>query len=182
MYYFQSTICHPHIILEILLSSHSLSCTGFSKSLYKTICFDHTIKAFIPTPTGLHQPINGSLELAHFVSTFRIDKTFWLHHIQLFFNKSIKEELYIMQPESFVDLKGANKVWKLQRSIYALVEASRSWNIPFDEVIKAYGFTQTYGEACIYKKVSGSSVAFLILYVDDILLIGNDIEFLDSIK
>ena len=30
--------------------------------------------------------------------------------------------------------------------------------------------------------MSGSSVAFLILYVDDILLIGNDIEFLDSIK
>ena len=51
-----------------------------------------------------------------------------------------------------------------------------------DELIKAYGFIQTFGEACIYKKVSGSSVAFLILYVDDILLIGNDIEFLDSIK
>ena len=49
-------------------------------------------------------------------------------------------------------------------------------------MIKAYGFMQTYGEVCIYKKVSGSSVAFLILYVDDILLIGNDIEFLDSIK
>ena len=30
--------------------------------------------------------------------------------------------------------------------------------------------------------MSGSFVAFLILYVDDILLIGNDIEFLDSIK
>ena len=30
--------------------------------------------------------------------------------------------------------------------------------------------------------MSGSSVAFLILYVDDILLIGNDTEFLDSIK
>src|SRR4051812_32471041 len=52
----------------------------------------------------------------------------------------------------------------------------------FDSVIKAFGFVQTFGEACIYKKVSGSSVAFLILYVDDILLIGNDIEFLDSIK
>ena len=48
-------------------------------------------------------------------------------------------------------------------------------------MIKAYGFIQTFGEACIYKKVSGSSIAFLILYVDDIL-IGNDIEFLDSIK
>ena len=49
-------------------------------------------------------------------------------------------------------------------------------------MIKAYGFILTFGEACIYKKVSGSFVAFLILYVDDILLIGNDIEFLDSIK
>ena len=62
------------------------------------------------------------------------------------------------------------------------MQASRSWNIRFDEVIKAYGFIQTFREACIYEKVSGSSVAFLILYVDDILLIGNDIEFLDSIK
>ena len=62
------------------------------------------------------------------------------------------------------------------------MQASRSWNIRFDEVIKAYGFIQTFGEACIYKKVCGSSVAFLILYVDDILLIGNDTEFLDSIK
>ena len=41
---------------------------------------------------------------------------------------------------------------------------------------------QTYGEACVYKKVSGSSIAFLILYVDDILLIGNNVGFLDSIK
>ena len=71
---------------------------------------------------------------------------------------------------------------KLQRSIYGLVQASRSCNIRFDELIKAYVFIQTFGEACIYKNVSGRSVAFLILYVDDILLIGNDIEFLDSIK
>ena len=88
----------------------------------------------------------------------------------------------MMQPEGFVDPKGANKECKLQRSIYGLVQASRSWNKRFDEMIKAFGFTQTYGEACVYKKASGSSVAFLILYLDDILLIGNDIEFLDSIK
>ena len=88
----------------------------------------------------------------------------------------------MVQPEGFFNPKGANKMCKLQQSIYGLVQASRSWNIRFDEVIKAYGFIQTYGEDYIYKKVSGSSVAFLILYVDDILLIGNDIEFLDSIK
>ena len=51
-----------------------------------------------------------------------------------------------------------------------------------DEVTKAYGFIKTYSEACIYKKVSGSSVAFLILYVDDILLIGNDVELMENIK
>ena len=62
------------------------------------------------------------------------------------------------------------------------MQASRSWNIRFDSVIKAYGFILTFGEACIFKKVSGSSVAFLILYVDDILLIENDTEFLNSIK
>ena len=47
-------------------------------------------------------------------------------------------------------------------------------------MIKDFGFMQTYGEACVYKKVSGSSIAFLILYVDDILLMGNDIELLES--
>uniref|UniRef100_A0A8I7B3U5 Polyprotein n=1 Tax=Hordeum vulgare subsp. vulgare TaxID=112509 RepID=A0A8I7B3U5_HORVV len=99
-----------------------------------------------------------------------------------FLNGNLKEELYMMQPEGFVDPKGANKVCKLQRSIYGLVQASRSWNIRFNEVIKAFGFIQVYGEACLYKKVSGSSVAFLVLYVDDILLMGNDIEMLESIK
>ena len=99
-----------------------------------------------------------------------------------FLNGFLEEELYMMQPEGFVDPKGANKVCKLQRSIYGLVQASRSWNKRFDSVIKAYGFIQNFGQACIYNKVSGSSVAFLILCVNDILLIGNDIEFLDSIK
>ena len=85
-----------------------------------------------------------------------------------------------MQLEGFVNPKGANKICKLQRSIYGVVQASRSWNIRFDKLIKAYSFIQTCGEAYIYKKVSGISIAFLILY--DILLIRNDIEFLDSIK
>ena len=79
-----------------------------------------------------------------------------------FLNGYLNEELYMMQPEGFVDPKGANKVCKLQRSIYGLVQASRSWNIRFDEVIKANGFIQTFDEACIYNKVSGSTTTFLI--------------------
>ena len=92
-----------------------------------------------------------------------------------FLNGEIEEELYMMQPKGFVDPKDADKVCKLQRFIYGLKQASRSWNLRFDKVIKGFGFVQTYGEACIYKKVSGTFVAFLVLYVDDILLIGNDI-------
>ena len=56
--------------------THFLVNTGLSKILYKTICFDQLIKAYIPTPRCLHQSIDGSLELAHFVSIFRIDKNF----------------------------------------------------------------------------------------------------------
>jgi hypothetical protein len=47
-----------------------------------------------------------------------------------------------------------------------LKQASRSWNIHFDEVVKRFGFLQNKEEACVYKKESGSSIAFLIMYVD----------------
>ena len=60
-----------------------------------------------------------------------------------FLNGFLKEELYMMQPEGFVDPKNANKVCKLQRSIYGLVQASWSWNIHFDEMIKDFGLTQS---------------------------------------
>jgi hypothetical protein len=43
-----------------------------------------------------------------------------------FLNGNIEEELYMVQPEGFVDPKGANKVCKLQRSIYGLKQTSRS--------------------------------------------------------
>ena len=46
----------------------------------------------------------------------------------------------MMQPEGFVDPKGVTKMCKLQRSIYELVQASQSWNIQFDELIKVYSF------------------------------------------
>ena len=62
-------------------------------------------------------------------------------------NRFLKEELYMMQQQGFVNPKGANKVCKLQRSIYGLVQASRSWNIRFDKLIKAYSFIHTCGEA-----------------------------------
>ncbi|GJT50518.1 retrotransposon protein, putative, ty1-copia subclass [Tanacetum coccineum] len=47
---------------------------------------------------------------------------------------------------------------------------------------KRFGFSRSEDESCIYVIVSGSVVVFLVLYVDDILLIGNDIPMLQSVK
>ena len=69
-----------------------------------------------------------------------------------FFNGFIKEELYIMQQEGFVNPKDANKMCKLQQSIYGLVQAPRSWNIRFDKLIKAYGFIQTFEKPVFTRK------------------------------
>jgi len=99
-----------------------------------------------------------------------------------FLNGNLTEDVYMMQPEGFVDPKNVGKVCKLQKSIYGLKQASRSWNIRFDEVVKGFGFIKNEEEACVYKKVSGSSVVFLIIYGDDILLIGNNIPMLETIK
>ena len=52
----------------------------------------------------------------------------------------------------------------------------------YDEAIIQFGFLKNEDEPCVYKKLSGSSIVFLELYVDDILLIRNDILMLDSVK
>ena len=62
------------------------------------------------------------------------------------------------------------------RSIYGLKQASRSWNIRFDEAIKSFGFSQNMDEPCVYKKVSGSTITFLVLYVDDILKVQKRVQ------
>ncbi|KAJ9547029.1 hypothetical protein OSB04_019572 [Centaurea solstitialis] len=60
--------------------------------------------------------------------------------------------------------------------------ASRSWSLHFDERIKEFGSAKSGFEPCVYTKFSGSIVTFLVLYVDDILLIGNDMPTLQSVK
>ena len=71
---------------------------------------------------------------------------------------------------------------KLSRLIYGLKQASRNWNHRFDKAIRSYGFIKNEDEPCVYKKVSASQLTFLVLYVNDILLIGNDIGMLTSVK
>nr|GFB50015.1 hypothetical protein [Tanacetum cinerariifolium] len=99
-----------------------------------------------------------------------------------FLNEYLIEDIYIEQPEGFVNPKYPNRVCKLKRSIYGIKKASRQWNKRFVDEIKKFGFTQNRDEPCVYLKVIGSNITFLILYVDDILIMGNKIPMLQDVK
>ncbi|GKE75804.1 retrotransposon protein, putative, ty1-copia subclass [Tanacetum coccineum] len=89
----------------------------------------------------------------------------------------LNEEVYMEQHEGY-----PNRVCKLKRSIYELKQASRPWNKRFDDEIKKFGFSQNHDEPCMYVKVSGSYATFLILYVNDTLILGNNIPMLQDVK
>ncbi|KAK4397625.1 Retrovirus-related Pol polyprotein from transposon TNT 1-94 [Sesamum angolense] len=84
------------------------------------------------------------------VTTFKIDVK------KAFLNGFVEGEIYIDQPEGFTVVGKEQKVCHLQRSIYSLKQASRSWNICFDEVIWVYDFVKNNFDPCVYKKVSGA--------------------------
>ena len=71
---------------------------------------------------------------------------------------------------------------QVERSIYGLKQASRSWNIRFDQTIKSFVFEQNLDEPCVYKRHQDKVVIFLVLYVDDILLIGNNVGVMSLLK
>ena len=112
-----------------------------------------------------------------------LDYEIWKMDVKTdFLNGYLEESIYMMQPESFVSKGQQQKVCKLLRSIYGLKQASRSWNLCFDETNKTYGFEQNVDEPCVYKYIKENKVVFLVLYVDDILLIRNDVETLSNVK
>ncbi|GKA68349.1 retrotransposon protein, putative, ty1-copia subclass [Tanacetum coccineum] len=115
---------------------------------------------------------------AIYVESYNLPLSFWDYALES------ATRILNMVPTKKVD-KTPYELWKvckLQRSIYGLKQASRSWNKRFDEEIKRFGFTQNLDEPCVYQKASGRNVTFLILYVDDIIIMGNHIPSLQSVK
>ena len=130
------------------------------------------------SPVAMIKSIRIMLAIAAFY-----DYEIWQLDVKTaFLNGKLEEEVYMVQPQGFEDPKNSSKVCKLHRAIYGLKQASRSWNKRFDEEIKNLGFIQSKEEPCVYKKVSGSHILFLILYVDDILLMGNDKSLMEQTK
>ena len=70
-----------------------------------------------------------------------------------FLNGNLEEEIYMMQLEGFVAKNQEHMVCKLKRYIYGLKQASRSWNIRFDQPIKSFGFEKNLDEPVCTKDI-----------------------------
>ncbi|KAJ9547196.1 hypothetical protein OSB04_019739 [Centaurea solstitialis] len=99
-----------------------------------------------------------------------------------FLNGNIDETIYMTQPENFALGDSKSMVCRLKKSIYGLKQASRQWYLKLHQVITSFGYEVNLVEDCVYHKFSGSSVIFLILYVDDILITTNDLALLHDTK
>ena len=73
-----------------------------------------------------------------------------------FLNGNLLDDVYMKQPEGFVDPKNPKKVCKFQRSIYGLKQASRGWNLRFDETVKEFDFLKTKTSLVCTRKLVGA--------------------------
>ena len=94
----------------------------------------------------------------------------------VFLNGELDEEIYMDQPIGFVTKGQEHKMCKLKQSIYGLKQSSRQWYLRYHQAILLNGFTMIEEGHCVYVKQSKGSFIILSLYVNDILLAGNDTD------
>ena len=82
------------------------------------------------------------------------------------------------QPIGFVSKGQEDKVCCLKRSIYGLKQSSRVWYFRFHEAIISFGLNMVSEDHYVYVKKTTKGIMFLTLYVDDILLAGNNMEMI----
>lgn len=100
-----------------------------------------------------------------------------------FLNGDLKEEVFMSLPPGFEKRLGSNKVCKLRKTIYGLKQSSRAWFERFGKAVISYGYLQSQADHTIfYKHSKDGKVAILIVYVDDIILTGNDETELAALK
>ena len=103
-----------------------------------------------------------------------------------FLNGDLDCEIYMNQPEGFIDPERQEMVCKLRKSIYGLKQAARCWNKKIDSFFKESGYTQSNADPCIYykriNKHGKQCFIILALYVDDLIISSNDKEILVAEK
>ncbi|KAI3731762.1 hypothetical protein L1987_62951 [Smallanthus sonchifolius] len=108
-----------------------------------------------------------------------------LYHLDVkaaFLHGELKEDVYVRQPEGYVKKGSEHKVYKLVKALYGLKQAPRAWNIRLDELLKDLGFTRCKHEQAVYVKNKGNAILIMAVYVDDLLITGNNESEVNELK
>ncbi|WKA11562.1 hypothetical protein VitviT2T_029049 [Vitis vinifera] len=91
-----------------------------------------------------------------------------------FLHGNLHEEIY-MSPSLGLRRQGEeNLVCRLHKSLYGLKQASRQWFAKFSEAIQSVGYAQSRVDYSLFTRKQGKSFTALLIYVDNILITGND--------
>jgi hypothetical protein len=71
---------------------------------------------------------------------------------------------------------------KLLKTVYGLKQAPRNWNRVLNEYLLSIGFKRSEADPCIYKRLRNSKEVILFVYVDDLIIAGNDMEQINIVK
>ncbi|GJW59637.1 ribonuclease H-like domain-containing protein, partial [Tanacetum coccineum] len=85
----------------------------------------------------------------------------------------LSETVYMHQPLGFRDPQRPNHVCLLQKSLYGLKQAPRAWFQRFTGYATHVGFTHSRWDSSLFIYRQGSDIAYLLIYVDDIILIAS---------
>lgn len=100
--------------------------------------------------------------------------------VTAFLQGTLDECILMNQPECFHD--GSSKVCRLKKSIYGLKQASRVWNSKLNEALTELGLVRSNADPCIYYSMENNRMAIIAVYVDDILLLSNDNNYIARLK
>jgi hypothetical protein len=107
-----------------------------------------------------------------------------LHQLDVnnaFLHGDLHEEIY-MSPPPGLRRQGENLVCCLHKLLYGLKQASRQWFAKFSTAIQAAGFVQSKTDYSLFTCRKGKSFTALLIYVDDILITGNDVNAIAALK
>jgi hypothetical protein len=91
-----------------------------------------------------------------------------------FLNGAIEEEVYIEQPQGFEVHSRDTHVCRLKKSLYGLKQAPRAWHARMDNYLTRLGFSKSHADPNLYYKVMDNAPVFLLLYVDDLFITGEE--------
>jgi histone deacetylase 1/2 len=98
-----------------------------------------------------------------------------------FLHGTLSEEVFCLQPAGFVDDTKPQHVCRLSKSLYGLKQAPRAWFMRFAAFIHTIGFAAARSDSSLFKFVNGADMAYLLLYVDDIVLTASSTGLLQRI-